>query len=90
MSKATKHFALPAIGPTLFFAAASVPVEVLGCRNRGLIAALLAIVSGILGILAAVRALAGRARGDDPDASLWMVSALILAVPALAIVVSAR
>ncbi len=88
MKKITKHVIIPAIVPALFFVVASLPVELLGCRNRGLIAALVAIAAGILGIVAALRALMGKVRGDA-NSSLWMASALILAIPAIFVVLSA-
>lgn len=88
MKKITKHVIIPLIAPTIFFVVASFPVELLGCRNRGLIAALLAIAAGILGILAAVKALIGKVRGDA-NSLLWIVSALILSTPAIFIVLIA-
>jgi len=88
MNKVTKHVAIPAIVPAIFFVVASLPIELLGCRNRGLIAAIIAITAGILGIVAAVKALMGRVRGDA-NSSLWMASALILAIPAIFIVLNA-
>ena len=74
--------------PAIFFVVVSLPVDLLGCRNRGLIAALMGIIAGILGIVAAVRALMGRVRGDE-NSSFWMASALILAIPAIFIVLFA-
>jgi hypothetical protein len=52
MNKITKHVMLPAAVSVIFFVIASIPVELLGCRNRGLIAA---IVAGIPGIVSAER-----------------------------------
>ena len=89
MKKITKHIALPLILPAIFFVVASLPVQLLGCRNRGLIAALLAIAAGILGIVTAVKGLIGKVRGDS-NSFLWMASALILATPAIYIVVIAN
>ncbi|MFC1814324.1 hypothetical protein ACFL03_16725 [Thermodesulfobacteriota bacterium] len=88
MRKITKHIIIPLIVPAIFFVVASLPVEVLGCRNRGIIAALLAIAAGILGIVAAVKALMGKVRGDS-NSFLWVASALILAIPAIFIVLIA-
>jgi len=85
MQKITKHVLIPAIVPAIFFVVALLPVEILGCRTRGLIAAIIAIVAGLLGIAAAVRALMGRLRGDA-HSSLYVASALILAIPAIYIV----
>ena len=81
----TKHVMIPAMMPFIFFGIASLPVDLFGCRVRGLLAALIAIAAGILGIGAAVRALLGRARGEA-NSSWWMASALILALPAIYVV----
>lgn len=88
MRKIAKHMIIPLIVPAIFFVVASLPVELLGCRNRGLIAALLAITGGILAIVAAVKALMGKVRGDS-STFLWMVSAIILSIPAIFIVLIA-
>jgi len=65
MGKITRHILLPAALPAAFWAIASLPVELLGCRVRGLAAALVALVAGLLGVAAAVKALSGRMRGDE-------------------------
>ena len=82
MKRITKHVIIPVLVPAIFFVVVSLPVDLLGCRNRGLIAALMGIIAGILGIVAAVRALIGRVRGDT-NSFLWMASALILSIPAI-------
>jgi len=88
MKKITKHMIIPITVPAIFFILALLPVELLGCRNRGIAAGTVAIVGGILGIVAAVKALMGRVR-EDKNSSLWMASALILAIPAFFIVIGA-
>ena len=85
MKKITQHVMIPAAVSVIFFFIASLPVEILSCRNRGLIAAFVAIAAGVLGIFAAVIALRGKVRGDT-NSFLWMASALILAIPAIFIV----
>jgi hypothetical protein len=89
MEKITKHVIIPFIVPAIFFVIVFLPVELLGCRTRGLIAGLVGVTAGILGIVAAVRALMDRVSGDA-NSSLWMASALILAIPAVFIVVFAK
>ena len=69
MTRPFRHLALPAIAPLLFFCIEAIPVETIGCRNRGLLAV-------------AVMALQGRMKGD-PLAYRWILSALILAIPAV-------
>lgn len=88
MKKITKHVMIPAAVTAIFFAIALLPVDILGCRIRGLIAAFTAIFAGIFGIVAAARALMGKMRGDA-NTSLWIASALIFAIPAIYIVINA-
>ncbi|HEY7746297.1 MAG TPA: hypothetical protein VIA07_08165 [Desulfuromonadales bacterium] len=78
------HVIIHSLLPIAFFAVAATPVEVLGCRNRGLLALFIAFVSILAGLAAAVRAVLGRRRGEA-DAGRWMVSALILAIPPVAL-----
>lgn len=86
MKNITKHILYPATTTAIFFSIAMLPVELLGCRNRGLIAAGVAIAAGIAGISAAIKAIISRIRGDS-SSYLWMASAIILAVPAIYIVI---
>lgn len=88
MKKNTINIIIPVMVLTIFFIVVLLPVELLGCRNRGLIAVLIAIFSGILGIVSAVKALMGKMR-MDANSSMCMASALILAIPAIFIVLSA-
>ena len=87
MTKITKHIMIPANVTVIFFVIAALPKDVFGCRSLGLIAGVIAIAAGLWGIVAAVRAIICKVRGDAMS-SLWIVSALILAVPAVFIVVS--
>jgi hypothetical protein len=86
MKKNIRHFVIPMMITAIFFTVAALPVETLGCRNRGLIAVGIALVAGIMGIVAAVRAVLNKIRGETKT-SMWMASALILAIPAIYIVV---
>ncbi len=88
MKKIIKHIMIPAMASIIFFAVAALPVELLGCYNRGLIAAIVALAAGVLGIVAAVKAVKGKIRGEA-NSSLWITSALIFAIPAIFIVLSA-
>lgn len=80
MTRAVKIVLLSAVLPVLFFAAASIPVELIGCRARGLVVALIAMLGGLLGVAAMVKAVIDRARGKT-NSFLWVVCALILVVP---------
>ena len=84
MSRVFLHILIPSLLPIAFFAVAATPVEVLGCRNRGLLALLIAFVSVLAGIWAAVRAVQGRRRGEA-EVSRWVATALILAIPPVAL-----
>ncbi len=84
-----RHILLPAILPALFFAVAATPVEVLGCRTRGLLAGTIALVGALAAVVAAILALRGRLR-NDPRANWWVVSSLVLAIPAVAVVILAH
>lgn len=88
MKKVIKHIMIPAMASILFFAVAALPVELLGCYNRGFIAAIIALAAGVLGIFAAVKAVKGKIRGDV-NSSMWIASAVIFAIPAIFIVLSA-
>jgi hypothetical protein len=89
MNLINRHIILPAIVPTLFFAVAATPVDVLGCRNRGLLAGLIVLVGALSALGAAIMGLKGRLHGD-PHAHWWIPSALILAIPAAAVVIIAH
>ena len=82
------HFIVPAIMPVLFFAVALSPVDLLGCRTRGLIALSLAFVSGLAGLGAAVMALKGRVKGEA-GSERWILTTLILTIPVVAMLVLA-
>ena len=89
MGRITKHVTVPLIALSVFFFVASLPVEILGCRDRALTVSVIAIAAGLLGIASAVRGVTGKARGEA-GSFLWMASALILAIPAIFIVLIAR
>ncbi|MEW6674159.1 MAG: hypothetical protein AB1427_20895 [Thermodesulfobacteriota bacterium] len=88
MKKIARHLLIPAAATVIFFIIAFLPAEFLACRNRGQISVCIALAAGLLGIFAAVEALISRVRGDE-NSVLWMASALILAIPAIFIVLDA-
>jgi len=83
-----RHNILPLIMPILFFAVALSPVDLLGCRTRGLIALAIAFVSGLAGVGASGMALKGRVKGEA-GSERWIFTALILAIPVIALLVLA-
>jgi hypothetical protein len=83
-----RHILLPAFAPVLFLVVATTPVDVLGCRNRGLMAIAIAFLSVLAGLGAALAGVRGRMRGD-PAANWWATSALVLAIPAVLLILFA-
>jgi hypothetical protein len=83
-----RHILLPAFAPVLFLAIATTPVDVLGCRNRGLLAVAIALISVLAGLGSAVAGVRGRMRGE-PDANWWATTALVLAIPAVLLILFA-
>ena len=77
-----RHVLLPAFAPVLFLVVATTPVDVLGCLTRGLLAVAIALLSVLAGLGAAIVGARGRMKGS-PDANWWAASAVILAVPAV-------
>jgi hypothetical protein len=84
-SRFLNHVTLPSIVPALFLLIASTPVEVLGCRNRGLAALALALLSASLGLFSAVKALNLKRQGSHED-KWWVISALIFTIAPLILI----
>jgi len=74
--------------PVLFLIVVLTPVEVLGCAVRGLTALLIALISGLAAVGAAIIGLKGRVR-RDPNAIWWVMSTLILVIPVIAMILLA-
>lgn len=88
MNRISRHILLPALAPILFFGVAATPVEFFGCRTRGLLAVMIALVGVLAGLGTAIMALKSRIR-RDPNANWWILSSIILAIPAIAVLVIA-
>jgi len=88
MGHLTRHVVLPAIMPAAFFSVAFTPVAVLGCRNRGLLALLIALASGLWALDAAVAGAKKSARGDA-DAFWWVIGSMVLTIPVAAMLLMA-
>jgi len=88
MSLIQRHVILPSLAPLLFFAVAAMPVHVLGCRTRGLLAVSIALVSVLTGLAAAIMAIKGRLQ-DDSQSRWWIGSASILAIPTVGVLILA-
>ena len=63
MKRIIYHVIIPTFMVAGFFVVALMPVEVLGCFMRGLIALLIAFVSGLAALGAAIIGAKGRVRG---------------------------
>lgn len=88
MSKLLRHLVVPAVVPALFFLVASTPVQVLGCRNRGLLAVAVTFL-GLAGATAAVYRVHAERRAGGRDILWWTATALILMVPAVGLLLLA-
>ncbi len=83
-----RHILLPTFAPVLFLIVATTPVDFLGCANRGMLAAAIALLSIFAGMGAAATGLRGRMRGDS-GSHWWATTALILALPAVLLIIFA-
>lgn len=88
MTPLLRHILLPLCLPAAFFLVAFSPVQLLGCRNRGLLALLIAFVSVLAGLYAAIHA-GNLRRRNDPQGTWWLVTALILAIAPIALFILA-
>ena len=77
-------YIIPSAIIVLFFANAFTPAEVLGCYMRGLLAIIIASVSGIAAIVAGITAVKKRLI-KDPSATHWILLTLLLSVPLFAL-----
>jgi hypothetical protein len=64
------------------------PVELLGCRTRGLIALLISLISGFSAMAAAIMGLKGRIRKNE-NSIWWIASTLVLTIPVVALLIMA-
>jgi hypothetical protein len=85
MNPVILHLMLPSILPALFFLVVSTPVEVLGCFTRGLIALLIAFIGVLGGLVAAIMGVKEKRTGG-PKTNWWVLSALFLSSPAVALI----
>ena len=88
MKRIVNHIIIPIMMPVLFLIIASTPIEVLGCALRGLIAVLIALISGLAAFVTVIVGLRGRIR-QDKNSVWWVLSTLILVIPVIAMIVLA-
>jgi hypothetical protein len=77
-------FIIPSAIIVLFFANAFTPAEVLGYYTRGLLALIIASVSGVAAAAAAITAVKKR-KLNDPSLKNWILLTLLLSVPLIAL-----
>lgn len=88
MSRLVRHVLIPGAVPLLFFAIALTPVDVLGCRTRGLLALTVSLGSGFAAVGLAIRGVMARIRGQELSA--WRIlTMLVLTVPVVAMLLLA-
>ena len=80
MNVVMKHVVMPAVAPALIIGLYFTPVMVLGCRNRGLIAVSIALISAICAFITIGFGFSAK-RKRDPIALWWILSAIIFTIP---------
>jgi hypothetical protein len=88
MQQIRKHIIIPGLVSVAFFAVAFSPVDILGCRLRGLLALSISLLSGIAGIGIAVTSLKKRIRGEA-DSLWWVVTTILLTIPVVGMILMA-
>ena len=83
--KSCRYVLIPTLLPVIFIIVAATPVAVLGCQLRGLLAAGIALTGGLLGLATVIRGLIDKIR-NRPGSDWWLLSTMILARPAVYIV----
>lgn len=83
--KLLRHLLLPALPVLIFALVAALPVDVVGCRLRGLLAAGIALAGAMGGVVAAGKGLLERIR-NRPGSAWWMATSVVPALPAIYIV----
>lgn len=88
MRRVISHVFIPFLIAAVFFARAFTPVEVLGCRTRGLLAIGVSLSSGLAGLGTGVMGLKKRVR-CEADAMWWIVSTAVLTIPVIGMIILA-
>ena len=88
MKRIIYHVIIPSLMPVLFFIVASMPIEMLGCFVRGIIALLIALISGLAALVAVIIGAKGRVR-HDKNSIWWVMSTLILVIPVISMIILA-
>ena len=83
-----KLLLLSVIIPLLFLAVATTPVQIFGCRNRGLLAFTLALISLLFALVSTIKGAKNRVK-DKSNYLIWLICTVILALPAIYILILA-
>jgi len=79
------HVIFPFTLSVIFFINAALPKTVLGCANRGLVALVIALISGLAAFVTVILALKQRSVGNS-ESIWWIISTLILLIPLIALI----
>jgi hypothetical protein len=88
MKMLSRHILVPLFSPALFFLVVANPGDALSCRMRGLFAITIALGSILAGLAVTIIGAQRRYR-KDPGYLWWLLSSLILAAPAVALILLA-
>lgn len=80
------HVFPPLMLTLLFFVNAALPIQTVGCVNRGLIAVFVALLSMIACLYSAIMAIRrGKvsSKGQDEERSWWIISTLLFLIPVI-------
>ncbi len=88
MKKALIHILPPALLGALFFVVALSPVQVLGCRNRGLTALIVALTSLLAALACTITGAVKKGRGDK-NYAWWALSSMLFLVPVVGLIILA-
>jgi hypothetical protein len=88
MHRLLLHIIVPLIISLAFFINAFTPVEVLGCRTRGLVALIIAFISAIGALVTMIIGLKTKL-AKDKNSFWWVITALILTMPVIGLIILA-
>lgn len=88
MKRVLLHVAPPLLVTGLFFAVALSPVQFLGCRNRGLTALIIAMISLLAALACTITGAVRKGRGDKAYA-WWVLSSMLFLAPVVGLIVLA-
>lgn len=85
MDRVARFILIPLFAPLAIVGLYLMPVSVLGCANRGLVALAVVFISLIAGIVTGLRGVRAQQRNDGVW-GWWFAAACILALPALLVI----